>query len=112
MPFMSPSSKKVLAKLEQIEAEMKRIGLWQSEPLEPEKYEFQSAFAMDTMAFSQWLQFVFLPRVQEGAAQESFPSESYVAVQAMREFDGMTEATQLVTLLTKFDALFGENGEP
>ena len=88
---------------------MKQIGLWQAEPLEPEKYEFQSAFGMDTMAFSQWLQFVFLPRVQEAATQDSFPSESNVAAQATREFDGMAETSQLVTLLTEFDDLFDEN---
>jgi uncharacterized protein YqcC (DUF446 family) len=107
---MSPTPKKVLAKLKQIEAEMKEIGLWQSEPLEAEKYEFRSAFGMDTMAFSQWLQFVFLPRVREAAAQESFPSESNVAVQATREFDGMAEPAQLETLLTEFDALFDKKG--
>jgi uncharacterized protein YqcC (DUF446 family) len=89
----TPGPKIIIAKLEQIEAEMKRIGLWQAEPLEPEKYDFRSAFAMDRMAFSQWLQFVFLPRVQEAAVQERFPSESNVAA-------------QLITLLNEFDALF------
>jgi uncharacterized protein YqcC (DUF446 family) len=33
---------------------MKRIGYWQPEPLESEQYNFERAFAMDTMAFPQW----------------------------------------------------------
>ena len=45
---------------DQIEAEMRSIGFWQSEPLRREQLQFSKAFAMDTMAFSQWLQFVFL----------------------------------------------------
>jgi len=48
-----------------VEAAMRSVGMWQEAPLDPAAYEFTMAFAMDTMAFSQWLQFVFLPRVRE-----------------------------------------------
>jgi uncharacterized protein YqcC (DUF446 family) len=89
-----------------IEAEMRRIGFWQSEPLRPEQLEFTQAFAMDTMAFAQWLQFIFLPRVREAAASNQFPSGSSVGAQAVREFDGSPEAGDLITLLAEFDALF------
>ena len=86
---------------------MKDIGYWAEEPLSPEAYDFQEAFAMDTMAFSQWLQFVFVPRVKQIVEdQEEFPSRSMVAVQAIREFDGDEEADRLVELLSEFDALF------
>jgi uncharacterized protein YqcC (DUF446 family) len=89
-----------------IEAEMRRIGFWQSEPLRPEQMEFTQAFAMDTMNFAEWLQFVFLPRVREAAASNQFPSGSSVGAQAVREFDGNPDADNLVTLLAEFDALF------
>jgi len=89
-----------------IEAEMRRIGFWQSEPLRPEQLEFTQAFAMDTMTFAQWLQFIFLPRVREAAASNQFPSGSSVGAQAVREFDGSPEAGDLITLLAEFDALF------
>jgi len=64
-------------KIDEIEAEMKRIGCWQSEPLDPDQYDFRQAFAMDTMVFSRWnnprllvgwLQFIFIPRVREVVA--------------------------------------------
>lgn len=89
-----------------IEAEMRQIGYWQNEPLRPEQLEFTQAFAMDTMTFAQWLQFIFLPRVREAIASNQFPSGSSVGTQAVREFDGALEASQLVTLLSEFDALF------
>src|SRR5215216_345513 len=56
--YPPPTYEAVAAKIAEIESEMKRIGMWQSAPLEPERYNFTQAFAMDTMAFSQWLQFV------------------------------------------------------
>ena len=94
-------------KISEIEAEMKRIGYWSPDPLPEEAYDFREAFAMDTMAFSQWLQFILIPRVQEIIEhEESFPSESMVGAQAVREFDGDENASQLVTLLSEFDDLF------
>jgi uncharacterized protein YqcC (DUF446 family) len=96
----------VLSKLEQIEIELHTLHWWQSEPLKPEQYDFHSAFAMDTMTFSQWLQFIFIPRVRAAAAENKFPSQSQVAAQAIREFDGIPEASYLITLLSEFDALF------
>ena len=63
---------------------------------------------MDTMTFTQWLQFIFLVRVREAVASNEFPSSSDVGAQAVHEFDGYTEADRLVTLLSEFDALFDD----
>ena len=91
---------------DQIEAELRRSGFWQNQALRPEQLSFQQAFAMDTMTFTQWLQFVFLPRVREAVASGEFPNSSSVGAQAVREFDGEPDADRLVTLLSEFDALF------
>ena len=96
----------VLQYADRIEAEMRRIGWWQNAPLRPEQLHFKQAFAMDTMTYAQWLQFIFLPRVREAAATNQFPSSSSVGAQAVREFDGDPDAGDLVTLLSEFDALF------
>lgn len=90
-----------------IETEMKRIGYWSPDPLPEDAYDFREAFAMDTMAFSQWLQFILIPRVRSIIEQKGdFPSESMVGTQAVREFDGDTMASDLVNLLCEFDDLF------
>jgi uncharacterized protein YqcC (DUF446 family) len=101
-----PSTQSVLVKLEQIEREMRQIGLWQKEPLHTEQYDFRAAFAGDTMSFAQWLQFVFIPNVKRAAETTNFPASSQVAVRAVREFDGMGETSTLIELLSEFDALF------
>lgn len=109
------SSKHIVVekKLAAIEAEMRRIGMWQAEPLPEMAYAFQEAFAMDTMAFAQWLQFVFVPRVKSiVAARGEFPSGSSVGTQAIREFDGYDEASHLVSLLGEFDELFDNGDRP
>jgi uncharacterized protein YqcC (DUF446 family) len=103
---MPPTPASVLAQLERIEAEMKRIGFWQATPLEPEQYDFRAAFAGDTMSFAQWLQFIFIPNVRAAAGQNKFPASSHVGAQAVREFDTVPEASQLASLLADFDALF------
>ena len=104
---MKPGYGLVQTKIAAIEAEMKRIGWWQDQPLKPEQYTFHQAFAMDTMTFAQWLQFIFIPRVNQIVDSKGvFPGQSMVAAQAVREFDGVGEASNLVTMLSEFDALF------
>jgi uncharacterized protein YqcC (DUF446 family) len=99
----------VAEKIAAIEAEMKRIGMWQETPLSEAAYRFTQAFAMDTMAFSQWLQFVFIPRVKQIVAEKgTFPTASMVAAQAVREFDtDPLDTSHLQTLLSEFDRMFG-----
>ena len=95
-------------KIAEIEAEMRRAGMWRDGPLRPEQYNFARAFAMDTMAFDQWLQFIFIPRVKEIIeARGAFPAGSMVAAQAVREFDTDPRYTpRLGQLLSEFDAMF------
>ena len=52
---------RVTRSIDEIQAEIKRIGYWSTEPLPEAAYRFQAAFAMDTMTFVRWLQFVFYP---------------------------------------------------
>jgi uncharacterized protein YqcC (DUF446 family) len=102
-----PTHAEVAEVVGQVEGEMKRIGYWREAPLPPEMYEFTQAFAMDTMPFAYWLQFIFIPRVRSIVEdQGEFPSASHVATQAVREFDGLDETDRLQTLLSQFDALF------
>lgn len=104
---MQPSYETVQQKIDKIEAEMKREGYWRAAPLPPEAYDFTQAFATDTMTFSNWLQFIFIPRVRSIIAEQGqFPSRSMVGAQAVREFDGDDHAGTLVTLLNDFDHLF------
>lgn len=90
--------------LDEVEAEMQRVGLWQDGPLDPAVLGFRQPFGADTMTFPQWLQFVFLPRaraVLEG--EELLPTDSALGARAVREFDGQDELRGLAWQLTGVD---------
>ena len=102
-----PSHEEVARAIARVEDELRRIGYWRNEPLPPEMYQFTQAFAMDTMPFSYWLQFIFIPRVRSIIETGGeFPRTSMVAAQAVREFDGVPETAELISSLSAFDALF------
>ncbi len=87
---------------------MQRLGVWQEAPLPEAAYAFELAFGADTMTYLQWLQFVFVPRVEALLAEGGpWPRSSAVGTQALREFDGWGEGAALVDLLCGFDALLG-----
>jgi uncharacterized protein YqcC (DUF446 family) len=103
---VKPAYENVAAAADGIERAMRDAGLWSAQPLPPEKYEFKQAFAMDTMSYEQWLQFVFLVKVRElVGSRGTLPRSSSVGAQAIREFDTVPEASTLVTRLCDFDAL-------
>jgi uncharacterized protein YqcC (DUF446 family) len=104
----SPSKyDKAAQAIQRIELELKKIGWWQAEALPEAAFHFEKAFAGDTMTFSQWLQFILIPRVR-GLIENrgEFPGQSQVGTQAIREFDGCVEANDLVDLLCRFDRIF------
>ncbi len=100
----------VLAKANQIEAELKGLNRWQENPLPREKFENMGAFGCNTMTFQDWLQFVLLERIHSIIEnQDEFPSASSVGVYAVREFDGDWDASALAQLLCELDDLINSN---
>ncbi len=71
-----PNAGTVLAAAARIKTELKNLGWWSAQPPPDEAFHFTRPFALDTLTFSQWLQWVLLPRVREAADAEAFPSES------------------------------------
>ena len=106
-----PDSKTVAEKIDQIEAEMKRIGMWSEKPPTADQLDFHRAFGGDKLAFEQWLLFVFIPRVHQIINESGqFPAKSQVHDQAFREWKMWGDAPDvddLLSLLRQFDALFG-----
>jgi uncharacterized protein YqcC (DUF446 family) len=105
---MGPTTEAVREKLAAIEAEMRRVGIW--EVATPDGPPI-GAFGGGNMAFEQWLRHVFVPNVQALVASDGpWPAESQVAQQAYREWrmhGDWAEAEPLIDALRAFDALFG-----
>ena len=89
---------------------MRRIGVWDETPITEEQRRTGGAFGTGSMSFTQWLRWIFVPRVRERlAADAPLPPSSSVGAQAVREwgFSPITaDTSRLELLLSQFDALF------
>jgi uncharacterized protein YqcC (DUF446 family) len=89
---------------DRIEADLRKLGRWQEEPPPESAFQSRRPFYGDTMAFTQWLQFVLLARIRQVVAERgSFPAHSQVSGYAVREFDTDYEAQALIPALRDFD---------
>lgn len=106
----------VLKKLDEIEAEMRRITFW-DDNLDADNIRSHAAqFATEhgkspvgTLPFEHWLQAVFIPNARNAAQNGKLPASSQVSVMAMREYDyhsHVPKAQGLLELLYQFDGLF------
>ena len=102
-------------KLDEIEAEMRKIGFW-DEKLDVleirnraiEHAQMQGVSPVGSMNFELLLQAVFIPNAREAALNDSLPRVSEVGVMAMREYDyhsHVPEAERLLQLLAEFDGI-------
>ncbi len=91
---------------DRIEHELRALGAWAATPPPPEALDAGGAFGLESMAFTQWLQFVLLPRLRAVADGRSEPPRSsQVHAQAVREFDGWAESGPLQDVLLALDRL-------
>jgi uncharacterized protein YqcC (DUF446 family) len=106
----SAKSKKnlaVLGILDEIEAEMKRIGFWNTNPP-----NFSVSNYLEAPSFELWIQCIFLPNARKAAKTGDYPKTSQVGLMAMRQYDYhevVEEALNLVSLLNRFDELAIKN---
>ncbi len=93
-----------------LEAEMRRQGLWESDAPSEEALSSTLPFCCDTLSFPQWLQFVFQKRmkalIETGAP---LPTQCGIAPMAEEWFAGSgPELVHLIRLLRQFDELMSE----
>ncbi len=95
-----------------IEAEMRRVALWESLPPPPEALASSVPFCHDTLEFAQWLQWVFLPRMRVLVeAGGPLPARCGIAPLAEHTFAGLVlETAALLALIEDFDRLI-EQGD-
>ena len=90
-----------------IEAEMRRIALWEQESPEPAALASLMPFCHDTLSFPQWLQWVFLPKMKQVLESgQDIPASS--DIHPLAEYalaDHPEEIQQLLLLIERFDRL-------
>lgn len=90
-----------------VEKELRDLKLWESEMISEEALLSTEPFALDTMNFSQWLQFIFLPRLYLLIEQQGdLPMHCSVAPMAEEYFSGFgLHSAPLVGHLQTIDGL-------
>lgn len=90
-----------------IEKELRDLQLWDNEMISEEALASEQPFAVDTMTFPQWLQFVFLPRMYFMIEQQmQLPGNCGIAPMAEEYFSVLSlPASPLVSHLQKIDEL-------
>ena len=91
----------------ELEAEMRSLGWWEETKPPASALTSQQPFCLDQLAFEQWLQWVFLPRMKTILeAGEPLPGQSAIFVYAEEclRHHGSRPA-HLLALIKRFDEL-------
>lgn len=103
----NPKNQDIQQQFDGIVGELKAVGIWEIERPSDEAFEGMGAFGLNTMAFEQWLRWVFVPTIEERLTEGGpWPSSSSVGTMAIRNFDGQHHMDRLVSQLCEFDSLF------
>jgi uncharacterized protein YqcC (DUF446 family) len=104
---MTDSHTAVAEVLLDIECELRRARLWQDESPSAEALASAEPFAVDTLAFHQWLQFILLPRMHQ-LVRERLPLPAACAVSPMAEevYQQQLVMKPLLAQLQRLDRLF------
>ena len=89
-----------------IEAELRQLQLWEADPPPPEALASNQPFAIDTLSFPQWLQFIFIPTIYTLLEQErALPEQCAIAPMADEFFRGtVLPSSGLLDALERIDA--------
>ena len=106
----STTTNRVSDGLLRIEMELRQLGYWEQERPSDQALGSQQPFCIDTLAFNQWLQFIFLPRMKVLVEQEQdLPRVSGVAPMA-EEFFRREPVTgeALISVLSEMDSILSQ----
>ncbi len=100
----------VAALLIDIEAQLRQLDLWQAEPPGADALASTQPFCIDTLSFSQWLQFVFVPSMYHLIeAEQTLPLGCAIAPMAEEYFRGLSlPSGALERSLLEVDRLLSE----
>lgn len=92
-----------------IERQLRQLGLWAQQAPSAEALASQQPFCVDSLAFEEWLQWIFLPRLKSMLeANAPLPTASGIAAMAEQVFVGRAlDVKGLIAALEEFDRLIG-----
>jgi len=94
----------------QIEAELRRLELWENTEPSPKAMMSTTPFCADTLYFNQWLQWLFLPRMKE-ILEQSLPLPQQCDIHTYVEQQCQGNCEVLLRLIKSFDELVVRGAE-
>jgi uncharacterized protein YqcC (DUF446 family) len=96
-----------------IEAHLRRLNVWEDISPSEEALSSDQPFCIDTLSYSQWLQYIFLPTMYHLLESESpLPEECSIAPMAEEHFRGLgLPSGALERTLTALDQLISDTAD-
>ena len=100
------------ALLQALEHEMRAMERWEETPPPADALNSKEPFAVDTLDFDQWLQWILVPRLND-LLRRQLPLPGHSAIRPMAEevYAEISECERLVTLIGDIDDLLNCNCE-
>lgn len=99
---------KVQIILDNINQEMIKLDIWQSTIPDKEALKSEAPFCCDTLSFSQWLEFVLLPKMTMLIdSNMALPNEFEILPMAIESWKNEEkDMSELISLIEQLDAIF------
>lgn len=90
-----------------IEAELRQLGQWELEMPSAEALASTEPFCVDTLSFTQWLQFIFLPRMYDLLEEQRLPPGPCSIAPLAEEYfrNGGLDSARLIRHIAELDRL-------
>lgn len=96
--------------LQSLESELRSQGRWDATPPPPHALQSREPFAVDSLSFDQWLQWILLPRMHDLLVRQ-LPLPTDCAIQPMaEEVYGVDDpgGARIVLLIGRIDGLLSD----
>jgi uncharacterized protein YqcC (DUF446 family) len=94
------------AVIDGLEKELRRVQLWELEPPSEHLLESSQPFCVDTLALSQWIQWLLIPRMRRILAGDGvLPTRSAISPYAADYFEHLDDGDALLALIERLDGL-------
>ena len=89
---------RLLALLYELEEELRQLGWWEQQAPSAQALQSQQPFCVDTLDFTQWLQWIFIPRMHSILAGDH-PLPTQCAIHEMAEVSYREQTAAVASLL-------------
>jgi uncharacterized protein YqcC (DUF446 family) len=105
--IMPRSHKEVEILIIKLEQSLHTARLWSNFAPSVEALQSKLPFALDTLSFEQWLQFIFIPKISEIVNRKgSLPDNLNLLPMAEQSFCGANRQSGVIDVIKQIDLIF------